>query len=83
MKKNLSVNTVGFATTITLLDLKTKITREYTILGPWESDPENGIISYLSPLGQQLYKKKAKEKIQFTIDNQEQEVSIENIQKGI
>jgi transcription elongation GreA/GreB family factor len=29
-------------------------TREVTILGPWESDPEAGLISYLSELGQTL-----------------------------
>ena len=27
---------------------------EFTILGPWESDPENGVISYQSELGEHL-----------------------------
>ena len=27
---------------------------EFTILGPWESDPENGVISYESELGEHL-----------------------------
>ncbi len=31
---------------------------EYTILGPWDSDPEHGRISYLAPFGQQLLGKK-------------------------
>lgn len=26
----------------------------YTVLGPWDSDPDKGIISYLAPLGQEL-----------------------------
>lgn len=28
--------------------------KNITILGPWDSDPESGIISYLSPLGEKL-----------------------------
>ncbi|MBN1149651.1 GreA/GreB family elongation factor, partial [candidate division WOR-3 bacterium] len=28
--------------------------RKYSILGPWDSDPEKGIISYLSPIGAKM-----------------------------
>ena len=33
-------------------------TRKLTILGAWDSDPENGIISYQTAVGQALLKKK-------------------------
>ncbi len=38
---------------------------EYAILGPWDSDPERGIISYQSPLGQSLLGKKVGEVIEM------------------
>jgi len=27
---------------------------DYALLGPWDSDPDHGIISYLAPLGQRM-----------------------------
>lgn len=35
--------------------------KTYTLLGPWDTDPERGKISYLSPIGQGLLGKKAGE----------------------
>ncbi len=40
-------------------------TQEYTILGPWDSDPEHGIISYLAPFGQRLLNKKPGESLEM------------------
>jgi transcription elongation GreA/GreB family factor len=42
---------------------------EYTILGPWESDPDNRIISYLSPLGNAILNRKVGEKFEFSIND--------------
>ncbi|MDR3301230.1 MAG: transcription elongation factor GreA [Spirochaetaceae bacterium] len=58
---------VSFATTVTL-DNKTTARQEiYTILGPWESDPDNKIISYLSPLGEAMINKRVGDKFDFSI----------------
>lgn len=38
-------------------------TRTITLLGPWESDPENDIVSYLSDLGQALLGKRPGETV--------------------
>ncbi|MBU1261592.1 GreA/GreB family elongation factor [bacterium] len=37
--------------------------KEYTILGPWESDPDKGIISYLTVIGNGLLNKKIGDKV--------------------
>jgi len=55
----------------TKIALKNLITGEdefFTILGPWESDPEHQVISYLSPLGKHLLNHKTGEKLNFTIN---------------
>ncbi len=51
----------------------------YTILGPWESDPENNVISYLSPLGSELFLKKPGERLKFVINEQEYDYTIKGI----
>ena len=73
------VNTsrVSFGTRVTLLDKSSGKTEEFTIMGPWESDTSNRIISYLSPLGAALLDKvvgedvdfaKADEKVSYTVE---------------
>ncbi|NPV13932.1 transcription elongation factor GreA [candidate division WOR-3 bacterium] len=38
---------------------------EFSILGPWDADPENGIISFQSPLAQELIGKKPGDKVKM------------------
>jgi transcription elongation factor GreA len=45
---------VVFGRTVILYNLKTDEEVSYQLLGPYESDPENGKISVKSPLGQAL-----------------------------
>ena len=45
---------VVFGRTIVLYNLQTEEEISYQLLGPYESDPENGKISVTSPLGQAL-----------------------------
>jgi transcription elongation GreA/GreB family factor len=45
--------------------------REISILGPWESDPEQGLISYLSELGQSLLGRAIGERLQVGSDEHE------------
>ena len=67
-----TVNTgrVSFGTRVMLQNGASGQTEEYTILGPWESDPENRVISYLSPFGGALLNKKNGENFVFTIENE-------------
>lgn len=52
---------VSFGTEVTLHNSKTNKDEVKKIYGPWESDPDKGIISYLSPLGKALVDKKVGE----------------------
>jgi transcription elongation GreA/GreB family factor len=51
----------------------------YTILGPWESDPDNRIISYLSPLGGALLNKKPGEQFDFSINDEKVSYTVQEI----
>ena len=48
---NVNTSRVSFGTRVTLLNKNSGGREEFTILGPWESDPERRVISYLSPFG--------------------------------
>jgi len=52
---------------------------EYTILGPWESDPDNRIISYLSPFGGAILDKAVGDEIVFTSNDEKLSYTVETI----
>jgi transcription elongation factor GreA len=76
-----AVNTgrVCFGTKVVLSNKTTGKKEEYTILGPWESDPENRIISYLSPLGGTILNKKIGEQFDFSINDEKASYKVERI----
>ena len=74
-----STGKISFGTRVVLYD-KTKDKKDqFTILGPWESDPENGIISYLSPFGNSIYGKTVGEEIYFTGSDETINYTVEEI----
>ena len=70
---------VSFATVVTLSDNTTGAEETYTILGPWESDPDRGIISYMSPFGSNLMDKKVGDKLVFTINEHKYDYTVKAI----
>ena len=69
---------VSFGTTVYLETPEGK-TEEYTILGPWESDPDNKIISYMSPFGSAIFNSKKGETVSFKINDEERKYIIKDI----
>ncbi len=57
-----SIGTVVHAT-----DLATNQPEHFTLLGAWDSDPENDIVSYLSPVAQALLGHKVGDEVEFEI----------------
>ena len=70
---------VSFGTKVTLLNKDTGSDEDYTILGPWESDPENGVISYMTPLGDALLDHKVGESLSFTINEHRYNFEVKKI----
>ena len=48
---NAKTDVVGIGTIVQATDLGTNQPETFTILGAWDSDPDKGVISYLSPVG--------------------------------
>ena len=51
----------------------------FTILGAWDSEPEKGVISYLTPLAQSLFNKKPGEEVEFEMDGSKKRFRVESI----
>lgn len=70
---------VSFATVVTLHNNKENKDETYTVLGPWESDPDNGIISYMAPFGNAIMDAKAGENLKFNINEYSYDYTVKSI----
>ncbi len=78
----LTTAVVSFATVVTLHNNETNQDEEYTILGPWESDPDNNILSYMSPFGNAIMEKKVGDKVIFVVNEHEYNYDVKEIKKA-
>lgn len=70
-----SVGTVVHAT-----DLEGSKQETFTILGAWDSDPEQGVISYLSPVAQALLNKSSGDEVEFDVHGKRHHHRIDKIE---
>jgi transcription elongation factor GreA len=77
--KDVDASKINFGTRVQLFNKDTNTPEEYTILGPWESDPARMIISYLSPLGNELLNHTLGEDLAFVINERAYNYRVDNI----
>jgi transcription elongation GreA/GreB family factor len=70
---------VSFGTVVLLQNQSENQKEEYTILGPWESEPEKNIISYQTPFGKAMLSKTPGEYFTFLSDEEENSYMVEEI----
>lgn len=70
---------VSIGTRVSLTDLVTNSDESYRIMGAWDSDPENYIVSYLTPLAQALLNKPVGTEVEFEMDGQRKRYRINSI----
>jgi transcription elongation GreA/GreB family factor len=72
--------TVNPGTLVRVNELSQNRNENFTILGAWDSDPESGIISYLSPFAKHLIGKSVGEEVDMEQDGQKRRYRIESIE---
>lgn len=77
---SVTTSIVSFGTKVTVHDNKDNSDATYTILGPFESAPEQGIISYISPLGDKLLDSKVGSNLKFVINGREYDYTVKTIE---
>ena len=75
-----TTSVVSFGTVVTLKNNTENKEEKFTILGPWESNASEGIISYLSPLGNALLDLRQGEDKQFTINGHQYDYTVQSIE---
>jgi transcription elongation factor GreA len=77
---NAKTDVVGLGTRVKVTDLAANHADTFTILGAWDSDPDKGIVSYLTPLAQALLNKKSGEEVEFEMDGVKKRYRIDSIE---
>jgi transcription elongation GreA/GreB family factor len=69
-----SIGTVAHTT-----DLASSQAEAFTVLGAWDSEPEKGVVSYLSPIAQSLLNRKVGDEVEFEVHGVRHRHRIESI----
>jgi transcription elongation factor GreA len=77
---NARTDAVSLGTRVRVTDLLANHPDSFTILGAWDSDPDKGVVSYLSPLAQALLNKKSGEEVEFEMEGARKRYRIESIE---
>jgi len=71
---------VSIGTVVHAMDIATNHRESFSVLGAWDSDPEKGIISYLSPVAQALLNRKVGDEVEFEVHGAVHRHRIESIE---
>ena len=77
---NTTTDAVSIGSIVLATDLGTNQPEMFTILGAWDSDPDKGVISYLSPVGAALLNHKPGEEVEFEFQSTKHRHRIEKIE---
>jgi transcription elongation GreA/GreB family factor/transcription elongation factor GreA-like protein len=70
---------VSIGTIVKVTNIGSGSPENFTLLGAWDSDPDKGIISYLSPVGQALIGHKIGDEVEIEIEGAKRKFRIEGI----
>ena len=76
---NVKTDAVNIGTMVQAMNLETNQSESFTILGAWDSDPDKGVISYLTPVGQALLNHKVGDEVEFELHGAKRRHRIEKI----
>ncbi len=78
--KDVDPSKISFGTKVTLYNHNNDSEESYEIFGPWESNPDEGVISYLSPFGGKLWNHKEGEEVHFDINERSYHYTVKSIE---
>ncbi len=70
---------ISFGSTVVMTDMNTDEVLTYTIVGGCESNPDNGLISFGSPLAKQLLGKEEGDEVKVRLPGGEKEFEIDEV----
>ena len=76
---NAKTDLVAAGTVVQIADLESGSSETFTILGAWDSDPDHGVISYLTPVAQGLLNHKVGDEVEIELNGSKRRHRIEKI----
>jgi transcription elongation GreA/GreB family factor len=76
-------DSIGIGSIVNLTDQANGESQEYVILGAWDSDPDNDVLSYLTPLGQKLLGEKIGNVVETEVAGNVQSWKVEALSRWI
>ncbi|HAM73183.1 MAG TPA: hypothetical protein DCM86_16220 [Verrucomicrobiales bacterium] len=76
---NVKTDVVAGGTVVQITNLQSGQRETFTILGAWDSDPDKGVISYLTPVAQALINHKVGDEVEAELQGGKSRQRIENI----
>ena len=76
-----SVDQVSVGNKMVVTNLDTNKEETFILLGAWDGDPDNQVLSYLTPLGQAFLGKKPDDEAEIQIDNEVRRYRINTIER--
>ena len=76
---NVKTDVVAPGTIVQVTDLQSGLPETFTILGAWDSDPDKGVISYLTPVAQALINHKVGDEVEAELEGAKRRQRIEKI----
>ena len=77
------VDSIGIGSVVTLTDQDNGESQKYVILGAWDSDPDNNVLSYLTPLGQKLLGEKVGNLVETEVEGNVQSWKVEDLARWV
>ena len=77
-----SMDQIGLGSQIRFHNLSTDTVAEYCLLGPWDGGPDEGVLSYLSPLGKAMLQKKVGDQFEVKLPTGVHSIKILEISQG-
>jgi transcription elongation GreA/GreB family factor len=66
-------------TRVTVTNLDTNEREDYALLGAWDGDPDNNLLSYLTPMGQAIRGRTVGEEVEFQLGDETRHLRVEAI----
>jgi transcription elongation GreA/GreB family factor len=76
---NAKTDVVSIGTIVNTTDLLANHPEKFTILGAWDSAPDAGVISYLTPIAQALLNHKPGDEVDFEMENTKKKFRVDTI----
>jgi transcription elongation GreA/GreB family factor/transcription elongation factor GreA-like protein len=76
---NPRTDVASVGTIVAVTDLDHQHAEHFTVLGAWDSDPEKGVISYLTPVGQSLLSHKPGDEVEVPVEGGKKRYRIDSI----